>query len=103
MSSENLLNENVDPMDMDIIDRGVMFTKNPVDRVKYKRITKQELHDFVRWLFKHTDDAGWSEMSNARIANLYFQETGRIINRSTVARNRDNWFMKDGKIVRYDG
>ena len=102
METSNLESENVNPMDMDIIDRGVMFTKKPMDRVKNARITKQELHDFVRWSFKHVNDEGWSEMSNARISNLYLQETGRYICRSTIARNRYNWFLKDGKIVRVD-
>ena len=102
MTTSNLKNENSNPLEMDIIDRGVMFTKNPVDRVKYHRITKQELHDFVRWMFKHIDDAGWSELSGLKISNLYMQETGKYISRSTVNRNRDNWFLKDGKIVRVD-
>ena len=93
----------MDPLNMDIIDRGVMFVKNPVERVKYKRMTKQELHDFVRWLFTHVNDNGWSEMSCLKIANMYFQETGKYINRSTVSRNRHNWFIKNGKIVRIDG
>lgn len=93
----------VDPLNMDIVDRGVMFEKNPVQQEKYHRITKQELHDFVRWCFKHINDEGWSTMSNARVANLYLQETGKHINRVTVGRNRDNWFIKDGKIVRYNG
>ena len=93
----------MDPLNMDIIDRGVMFVKNPVERVKYKRMTKQELHDFVRWLFTHVNDDDYDKMSNAKIANMYFQETGKYINRSTVSRNRDNWFMKNGKIVRIDG
>ena len=100
MTSENSNTTSVDPMDMDIIDRGMMFTKNPVQRVKHTRMTKQELHDFVRWMFKHVDDEGWNEMSGLKIANMYMQETGKYINRATVNRNRDNWFMKDGKIVR---
>ena len=66
-------------------------------------MTKQELHDFVRWSFKHVNDENWSTLSGLKIANLYFQETGKYINRATVNRNRDNWLMKDGKIVRYDG
>ena len=96
------MNTAVDAMNMDIIDRGVMFVKNPVDRVKHTRMTKQELHEFVRWMFTHADDPGFSEMSGLRISNLYLRETGKHINRATVNRNRDNWFMKDGKIVRYD-
>jgi hypothetical protein len=100
METSNLESENVNPMDMDIIDRGVMFTKKPMDRVKNARITKQELHDFVRWSFKHVNDEGWSEMSSLKIANLYFQETGKYISRSTVNRNRYNWVMKNGDIVR---
>ena len=103
MTTENSENKALDPMNMDIIDRGVMFVKNPVEQPKYHRITKQELHDFVRWTFKHVKDENWSTISNAHIANLYLQETGKHINRVTVGRNRDNWFMKDGKIVRYDG
>ena len=103
MSTENLKNDVIDPMNMDIIDRGVMFVKNPVQREKHTRMTKEELHDFIRWSFTHVDDPGWSTLSGLKIANLYFQETGKYINRATVNRNRDNWFLKDGKIVRYDG
>lgn len=93
--------ENV--MNMPIVDRGVMYEAHPVERVKYTRMTKQELHDFVRWTFTHVNDPGWDKLSNAKVANLYLQETGKHINRVTVGRNRDNWFMKGGKIVRYDG
>ena len=103
MTTENSENKALDPMNMPVVDKGVMFVKNPVEHEKHKRMTKQELHDFVRWSFKHVKDEEWSTMSNARIANLYFQETGKHINRVTVGRNRDNWFLKDGKIVRYDG
>ena len=102
METSKLESEYVNPMDMDIIDRGVMFTKKPMDRVKNARITKQELHDFVRWLFTHVNDDGYDKMSNAKIANMYFQETGKYISRQTVVRNRYNWFIKDGKIVRVD-
>ena len=103
MTTENSENKALDPMNMPVVDKGVMFVKNPVQQVKYHRITKQELHDFVRWTFTHVNDEGWSTMSNGHIANLYFQETGKCINRVTVGRNRDTWFLKDGKIVRYDG
>ena len=103
MTTENLKNNVIDPMNLPIIDRGFMFVKNPAEHEKHKRMTKQELHEFVRWSFKHVDDENWSTLSNAHIANLYFQETGKHINRVTVGRNRYNWFMKDGKIVRYDG
>ena len=101
MTTINNNNEASNPLDMPILDRGVMFVKNPVTREKHSRITKQELHDFVRWTFTHVNDPGWNDLSNAKIANLYFQETGKYINRNTVGRNRDNWFLKDGKIVRY--
>ena len=103
MTTENSENKALDPMNMPVVDKGVMFVKNTVERVKYHRITKQELHDFVRWTFKHVNDPDWNKISNGHIANLYFQETGKYINRATVGRNRDNWFLKDGKIVRYDG
>ena len=96
-------NEDVNPMDMPIIDRGVMFVKNPVERVKHTRMTKKELHEFVRWTFTHKNDDNWDSLSGLKIANLYFQETGKYINRATVNRNRDNWFLKGGKIVRNDG
>ena len=101
MTKENL-NNDTNPLEMPVIDKGVMYVKNQPEREKYKRITKQELHEFVRWSFTHTNDSGWNDLSNAKIANLYFQETGKYINRNTVGRNRDNWFLKDGKIVRYD-
>ena len=103
MTTENSENKALDPMNMPVVDKGVMFVKNPVQQVKYHRITKQELHDFVRWTFTHVNDPDWSKISNGHIANLYFQETGKYINRVTVGRNRDNWFIKDGKIVRYNG
>ena len=103
MTTENSENKALDPMNMPVVDKGVMFVKNPVTRENHKRMTKQELHDFIRWSFKHVDDPGWSTLSGLKIANLYFQETGKYINRATVNRNRDNWFLKDGKIVRYDG
>ena len=93
----------IDPLNMPVVDKGVMFVKNPVERVKHTRMTKQELHDFVRWTFTHVNDPDWSKISNGHIANLYFQETGKCVNRVTVGRNRDNWYLKDGKIVRYDG
>ena len=92
----------MDPLNMPIMTNGVMHTAKPIEREKYKRITKQELHDFVRWLFTHANDDGWDALSNAKIANMYFQETGKLINRVTVSRNRNNWFIKDGKIVRVD-
>ena len=96
-------NDNVNPLDMPIIDKGVMYIKNHVERVKHTRMTKKELHDFVRWTFTHNNDPDWDSMSGLKIANLYMQETGKYINRATVNRNRDNWFLKDGKIVRNDG
>ena len=46
MTTENSKNDVVDPMNLPIIDRGVMFVKNHVEREKHKRMTKQELHDF---------------------------------------------------------
>ena len=92
----------MDPLNMPIMTNGVMHTAKPIEREKYKRITKQELHDFVRWLFTHVNDEGFDKMSNAKITNLYFQETGKHICRQTVLRNRYNWFIKDGKIVRVD-
>ena len=92
----------MDPLNMPIVSNGVMFTAKPIEHEKHKRITKQELHDFVRWLFTHVNDEGYDEFSNAKIANMYFQETGKLINRVTVSRNRNNWFIKDGKIVRID-
>ena len=92
----------MDPINMPIMSNGVMFTAKPIERTKYKRITKQELHDFVRWLFTHVNDDGYDKMSCGKIANMYFQETGKYISRQTVVRNRYNWFIKDGKIVRVD-
>ena len=92
----------MDPLNMPIVTNGVMHTAKPIEREKYKRITKQELHDFVRWLFTHVNDEGYDKMSCGKIANMYFQETGKYISRQTVVRNRHNWFIKDGKIMRID-
>ena len=89
-------------MDMSIVDKGILYEAKPVVREKYHRMTKQELHDFVRWMFTHVNDDGWNEMSCRRIANMYYQETGKYICHQTVARNRDNWYIKGGKIVRVD-
>ena len=72
-------------------------------RNKFQRMTKEELHDFVKWTFKHVNDKDWKNLSNMSIAKLYYQETGKYINRVTVGRNRDNWYMKGDKIIRYDG
>ena len=88
-----------DALNADIVENGVVFKKNPVQREPHKRMTKQEIHDFVRWAFAQNDE-NMSKYSNAKIANKYFQDTGRYICRETVRRNRDCWFMKDGKIFK---
>ena len=99
---ENNVRESVsnDALDADIVDdKGVVFKKNPEKRQPHQRITKQELHDFIRWAFAQTDE-NMSTYSNAHIANMYMNDTGKYICRETVRRNRDCWYMKDGKIFK---
>ena len=69
-------------------------------RVKNQRMTKQELHDFVKWVFTHVNDDGWDALSNYKIAKLYNQETGKHINHVTVSNNRGCWYIKGGELVR---
>ena len=89
-----------DVFDADIVDdKGVVFKKNPVQHEVHKRMTKQELHDFIRWAFAQTDE-NMCKYSNAHIANMYMNDTGKYICRETVRRNRDCWYMKDGKIFK---
>ena len=84
----------------DIIDnKGIVFKKNPVPHEPHKRMTKQELHDFIRWAFTQTDE-NMCNYSNAKIANMYLNETGKYISKETVRCNRDCWYMKDGKIYK---
>ena len=71
-----------------------------VMRVKNQRMTKQELHDFVRWVFTHVNDDGWDALSNEKVAKLYVQETGKHVNSVTAGNNRDCWYIKGGKLVR---
>jgi hypothetical protein len=105
MSSESEVvvdGENVDEggaLNADIVENGVVFKKNPVKHEPHKRMTKQEIHDFVRWAFAQNDE-NMSKYSNAKIANMYMNDTGRCVCRETVRRNRDGWFMKDGKIYK---
>ena len=80
MTTENSENKALDPMNMPVVDKGVMFVKNPVEHEKHKRMTKQELHDFVRWSFKHVKDEEWSTMSNARMQTYTFK---KLVNTST--------------------
>ena len=64
-------------------------------REKYHRVTKKEIHDFVRWMFKNNLES----KSNAAISNMYYSLTGVHINRETVRRNRKCWIVRDGRIV----
>ena len=92
-------NINTNMNDVDIVENGVVFKAKPVKHELHKRITKQELHDFIRWAFAQTDD-NLCTYSNAKIANMYMNDTGKYINRETVRRNRDCWYMKNGKIYK---
>ena len=67
------------------------------------RITKAELHDFVRWYVNLVNQADGDEvrkLSDIKIQNLYWQQTGKYISRNTIYRNRKCWFLKNGEIVR---
>ena len=82
-----------------IVDKGVVYPPKKIERKKHQRTTKEDIHKFVRWLFKHNDDEAFNKLSSGKISNLYLNETGTFINRETVRRNRKIWQMKDGKIV----
>lgn len=93
MSSDNTEQELV------IIDKGVEYPAKPIERERYQRVTKKEIHDFVRWMFKHNDNEEFNKLSNAKISNMYYSETGVYINRETIRRNRKIWKLDNGKIV----
>ena len=67
------------------------------------RMTKAELHEFVRWYITRVNEADGDEirkLSDVKIQNLYWQQTGKYVSRNTVNRNRKCWFLKDGQIIR---
>ena len=39
--------ESEQALNADIVEKGVVFKKNPAPREPHKRMTKQEIHDFV--------------------------------------------------------
>ena len=84
---------------MVIVDKGVEYPEVKPERKRYQRTSKQDIHDFVRWMFKHNDDEEFNKLSNAKMTNMYYAETGKFINRETVRRNRKIWRKVDGKIV----
>lgn len=101
--TENMTEEESSSSDgseiMVIVDKGVVYPPKKIERKKHQRTTKEDIHKFVRWLFKHNDDEAFNKLSSGKISNLYLNETGTFINRETVRRNRKIWQMKDGKIV----
>ena len=82
-----------------IVDKGIVYPVVQPERKRYQRTTKKEIHDFVRWLFKHNTDEAFNKLSNAKVANMYFVESGVYINRETIRRNRNLWHVVDNKIV----
>ena len=87
---------------MPIIDKGILFGREPVHE-KGKRMSKAELHTFVRWMIKHynsEDREQFSALSSRKIANLYFQECGKYISTTTVYANRNRWYTRNGKIIK---
>lgn len=87
---------------MPILDRGMLYTDIPRPP-RHHRITKNELHEFIRWLvekYNGTDGERFKTMSCPKIANLYYQETQKYVTKSTVLKNRNGWCIRDGVIVR---
>ena len=82
-----------------IVDKGVEYPLKKVERKKHQRTTKNDIHEFVRWLFKHNNDEAFNKLSNGKLSNMYLSETGIFINRETIRRNRKVWRLIDGKIV----
>ena len=74
------------------------------EQVVYTRITKKELHDFVRWLIGkyNTDDYDtWCAYSNYKIQKLYKDESGKLLNVTTIRNNREGWYTgAGGKLIR---
>lgn len=85
-----------------INDRGFVYANMKLPP-KNHRITKKELHDFVRWYVARVNEADGDEirkLSDIKIQNLYWQQTGKYISKNTIYRNRKCWFLKNGEIIR---
>ena len=84
-----------------VYEHGIQYENGKRVKQHHPRMTKQELHNFVKWMIAQTDD-NMRYYSNQKIANIYEQQTGKYINRETVRRNRDCWIVYDNKIMRVD-
>lgn len=74
-------------------------TPKPESRKPANRITKSELHDFVRFCFD--DDIaeliGNDVHSYKRASELYMERRGKYISPSTVKDQRGRWIISDGE------
>ena len=102
MSKFNVFCTNAAEQILPINDRGFVYGVI-VKPDKNHRMTKAELHDFVRWYISVVNQPDGDEirkLSDIKIQNLYWQQTGKYVSRTTINRNRKCWFLKDGQIIR---